>query len=361
MLPPLEKIYAEKDSHQRVTDLGSQTLNFTLSARSLFSNEKIVDISNNSGSSFFPKIAGSGSNVYVAWADNSTGKYEIYFKKSSDSGNTFGDTINLSNNTEYPSHPYPIEIAASGNNVYVAGYNGQYAFLRISTDNGSSFGNVISRFECYGEEISAAEKMLYAVGEFWEGGDVELLFQTSIDNGTTFDGGRFISGGGLSYLEDIAASGSNVYIVFIDGYTHDNILLNSSNSGDTFDNVTVLERPTDLNLFSAVPTNVKTSAQIGVSGDEAYIFLVNSSLLNSSFSHNITFTSSPTNAFHFSRPAFLTTINNSKMDPLYALATPPEIALSERYIYFVWDDLTGQGDSEILFQRSIFPPLERTL
>ena len=62
----------------------------------------------------------SGSNVYVVWMDRTTvtgiGNEDILFRKSTDGGNTFGDTIYISNNVGHSIFP---QIAVSGNNVYV--------------------------------------------------------------------------------------------------------------------------------------------------------------------------------------------------------------------------------------------------
>ena len=46
-----------------------------------------------------------GNKTLVVWQDNSTGNNEIYLRVSTDGGNTFGNTTNLSNNTgnsEFP-------------------------------------------------------------------------------------------------------------------------------------------------------------------------------------------------------------------------------------------------------------------
>ncbi|MBA2267643.1 MAG: hypothetical protein H0W19_04820, partial [Nitrosopumilus sp.] len=75
-----------------------------------------IDLSNNK-KSFDPQIAVSGNNVFVVWRDDSTGKGEINFKKSVNNGENFTFTKKLSNNEGMSSDP---QIAASGNNVYVA-------------------------------------------------------------------------------------------------------------------------------------------------------------------------------------------------------------------------------------------------
>ena len=40
-------------------------------------------------------IAASGDYVYVTWWDNKTGTREVYFRASTDNGETFGNTIML--------------------------------------------------------------------------------------------------------------------------------------------------------------------------------------------------------------------------------------------------------------------------
>ena len=55
-------------------------------------------ISNNNGTSSFPSIAGLDSKLFIVWQDNTAGNGEIYFTSSNDSGKTFGEPINISNN-----------------------------------------------------------------------------------------------------------------------------------------------------------------------------------------------------------------------------------------------------------------------
>ncbi|MGC2685834.1 MAG: sialidase family protein [Candidatus Nitrosopolaris sp.] len=64
-----------------------------------------------------PSIAAFGNKVYVVWTDNSPGNFDIFFIKSTDGGNTFSKPLNLSND---PGLSYLPRIAIDGkNNVYV--------------------------------------------------------------------------------------------------------------------------------------------------------------------------------------------------------------------------------------------------
>src|ERR671920_351221 len=75
----------------------------------------LTNLSNNTGFSSTPQITAFGANVYVVWRDNSSGKDQIYFKRSSDNGNSFYPTEDLSNNNGSSTNP---QITANGNNVY---------------------------------------------------------------------------------------------------------------------------------------------------------------------------------------------------------------------------------------------------
>lgn len=88
-------------------------------------------------------IAVSENNAYVLWWDNKTGNWEIFFRASQDNGKTFGDEINLSNDTTRSDDG---SIAAQGNSVYVTWWdtNNQTGLREpvfiASNDNGNTFG-----------------------------------------------------------------------------------------------------------------------------------------------------------------------------------------------------------------------------
>ena len=90
-------------------------------------------------------IATSGDNVYIAWWTNKTGNNEVMFRASTDNGATFGDKINLSNSTVNSERA---EIGTSGKNVFVTWWqpmNGKdVPMLRVSTDNGKTFGPILN-------------------------------------------------------------------------------------------------------------------------------------------------------------------------------------------------------------------------
>jgi hypothetical protein len=93
-------------------------------------------------------IATSGNNIYTVWfSDKTPGKDgEVFFRASNDNGATFGPKINLSNTTGVDS--INAEIDTAGDRVYVSWWERANAtsnvpVLKISTDNGKTFGPIL--------------------------------------------------------------------------------------------------------------------------------------------------------------------------------------------------------------------------
>src|SRR3970040_1297733 len=65
-------------------------------------------------------IASSGNVVLVVWYDNRDGNYEIYYKRSTDGGVSWGSDTRLTNNTANSFLP---SVAVSGSVVHVVWYD----------------------------------------------------------------------------------------------------------------------------------------------------------------------------------------------------------------------------------------------
>src|SRR5262249_38162599 len=78
-------------------------------------------LTNNHAVSVFPAIATSGSMVvHVAWQEHRDGNGEIYYKRSSDGGITWGNDMRLTNNA---ANSFAPSIAAAGLDVHVAWFD----------------------------------------------------------------------------------------------------------------------------------------------------------------------------------------------------------------------------------------------
>jgi len=75
-----------------------------------------IRLTNQTADSEHPSVAVSGSTVHVVWDDNRDGNYEIYYKRSPDSGTSWGTDTRLTYNSEQSLYPSAV---ASESNVHV--------------------------------------------------------------------------------------------------------------------------------------------------------------------------------------------------------------------------------------------------
>jgi hypothetical protein len=235
-----------------------------------------INISNNTGGSGLPQVVTSGNNVYVTWQDRTPGNDDILFAVSNNNGTSFGTPINLSNNAGSSQQP---QIAVSGTNVYVTWFddtpgnvNIVNIFFAASNNNGTSFGPSINLSNNNNTGSSSTQQQIAASGSnvyvIWTdttpGNLLDILFRASNNNGTSFGTPINLSNNaGSSQLPQIAASGSNVYVTWSDTTPGDNDILFavSNNNGTSF----------------GTPINISTTpggsffSQIAVSGTNVYV------------------------------------------------------------------------------------------
>jgi len=209
-------------------------------------NKKVFNISNNTGHSELPQIVKNGNNIYVMWIDDTSGSRDLYFKRSSDNGCTFTHTIDLGIEKGGALDP---KIAISGTNVYVTweqtpGNNGAI-FLTRSTDNGATFETVKNLGNNTGfngfPQIALSGNNVYVV---WHDATNGILFARSTDNGATFETVKNLGNNtGFNGFPQIAVSGNNVYVVWTNNFQekYGQIFFTRSNdNGDSFENPSVL-------------------------------------------------------------------------------------------------------------------------
>jgi len=92
-------------------------------------------------------IATSGSNVYMAWPNNYTGHWNVFFAKSIDGGKTL-KIMMISAPNKGHTIDQNTEISASGSDVYVTWWTNKTGVLmpvfRASNDNGDTFAKAIT-------------------------------------------------------------------------------------------------------------------------------------------------------------------------------------------------------------------------
>jgi hypothetical protein len=214
-----------------------------------------VNLSNNAGLSQSPAIAVSGNNVYVVWGDNTPGNDEISYRRSTDGGATFGSTVNLSNSVGDSQLP---AIAVSGNNVYVVWQDSTSGdnniFYRRSTNNGSTFGSTVNLSNSPGgtPDIAASANSVHVTWTDSTSGNQEIYYKRSTNNGATFGSTVNLSNNaGLSQSPAISVSGNNVYVIWQDSTPGDfEIVLRKSINGGTAFGSTINVSQSTGNSFS---------------------------------------------------------------------------------------------------------------
>ena len=185
---------------------------------------EIKNLTQNEDDSVYPQISSSSNSVYVVWQESvgnyASKNYDIFFMKSNDGGDTFGDPVNLSNNSGFSEHP---QIAAVGDNIYIAWVDDSSGERKVmfskSPDSGKTFSeNIVVAQNTIGPhhvELAAKGKNVYIV---WNGFDTEInnkvLFSKSDDEGETFGELREIGKADAETYPKIAANADGYYITW---------------------------------------------------------------------------------------------------------------------------------------------------
>jgi hypothetical protein len=172
---------------------------------------------------------------YLAWSAGEEEDRFILFARSTDGGNTFSSPISLSGNIL--SSVFNPEVSSSGKNVYVVwqgqSKNGnQDIFLRKSTDYGSSFGDAENISNDPGgsgnPEIAIIGNSTHVAWEGTTPGN-NYIFYTKSDDGSAFDSPKKLSSNiGMSYnpeliVRDNPATDSFTYKVTDDNGAESNV------------------------------------------------------------------------------------------------------------------------------------------
>ena len=362
----------------------SERLNFVSETNNLTQNED---------DSVYPQISSSSENIYIVWQESvgsyGTSNYDIFFKKSNDSGETFGSPINLSNNSGFSEHP---QIASVENIIYIVWVDDSSGEREImfckSSDSGKTFSNstIVSQNSMgpYHVELAAEGQSVYIV---WNNFDKEMrniiLLSKSDDAGKTFEELSEIGIGDMETFPKIAADADEYFvtwdkendkdteILFIKGHKNYNKIHNITNlsklndegidGGETqvaanAEHVLVTwtsNMPVDkkhLYVSSSINDgndfgNSVRLPSINSSNVENIIIDGNSYIVwqdNIYGNQDIFFTKSNMNGTSIDKP--INVSNNT------GISECPSITVSKNGIHMVWEDETT-GNHEVLYTR----------
>ena len=187
-----------------------------------------------------PAMAVTGSVIYVVWYDwrNATSYWDsdIYYKTSTDGGLSWGSDIRLTNTPSYSGFP---GVAVSGSVVHVVweddrnGGTGDVYYKR-STDGGLTWGPdtrlTDNPANSWDPCIAVNNDVVRIVWEDDRDGNYEIYYKQSTDGGITWEADtRLTNNPADSYYPTIAISGSMLHVVWQDNrYGNDEIYYKQS-------------------------------------------------------------------------------------------------------------------------------------
>lgn len=183
-------------------------------------------LTTNSGESQRPKVACSGQYVYVFWQDDNPGNYEVYFKRSTNYGVSFGSPVRLSYSAGASHYP---TICAAGAYVYVAWQDnnpGNYEiYFKGSGNYGASFGSIwrvtynSGMSWCPSLSCDSTGQYVYLAWSDNNPGNFEVFFKRNTSYGTGGGWGgplRMSYTSGSTYFPHVDNGGGLVDVIWAD-------------------------------------------------------------------------------------------------------------------------------------------------
>jgi len=223
-----------------------------------------------------PAVAAYGVNVYIVWQQND----DVYFRKSTDRGATWQTAKKITTGGIYPEY---LDIAVSGTNIYVVWQqefgDDEYAlddiFIKRSTDGGATWKSTVRLANNYHHNrypaVAASGSYVYVAWEKEEG-DGEIYVRRSANDGANWTAAVNISNtpAAPSLSPDIAALGAKVYVVWDENKYYQGIYFGRSlNYGATWPTATRITGDAETPSGPAIGAK---NANVGV----AYYYLVGS-------------------------------------------------------------------------------------
>ncbi len=294
-------------------------------------------LTNNSANSWYPSVSVSSSVVHVVWQDNRDGNEAIYYKRSTDGGLSWGTDTRLTSNSGYSLSPSG---AVSGSEVHVVWYEGRDGnneiYYKRSSDGGISWGadtrltNDIA--DSYGSSVSVSGSVVHVAWQDKRDSNYEIYHKRSTDAGISWGTDtRLTNNPALSRYPSLSASGSIVHIVWEDYRGSDfNIYYKRSTDGGTSWTADI---PLTLDLGDSYHPSLSVSG----------------SVLHAVWSDN---RDGNSNIYYKrSTDAGISWQADTPLTSNFATAVSVSVSVSDQVVHAVWQD-NREGNYEIFYKRN---------
>ena len=179
-------------------------------------------ITNTAENSVYQDIAVDGGDVYLVWNEGESGSYQIYFCRSSNWGAAWDEAQPLTLGAY--DYDFP-RIAVSGSAVYLvfrSNCEGEYnLFFTKSEDSGGSWESLkqltFNSGYSYVSGIAAENAKVYLAFFNMTAGDNDVYCRKSADGGDTWNASqRLTNNAGGSANPRVCLGAANVYVVYYD-------------------------------------------------------------------------------------------------------------------------------------------------
>lgn len=179
-------------------------------------------LTNDPSESRYPSVAVSGQAIHVVWYDSRDGNEEIYYKRSTDGGVSWGTDTRLSND---PAWSQFASVSVSGSDVHVVWADlrdaGWDIYYKRSTDGGINWGPetriTFSTAWARYPSVSASGSVVHVVWQDDRHTTEEIYYRRSADGGSSWGAEtRLTNNTGWSLRPSLSVSGSAVHIVWYD-------------------------------------------------------------------------------------------------------------------------------------------------
>jgi hypothetical protein len=293
-------------------------------------------LTNDAGESFDPSVLVSGTVVHVAWSDDRDGNYEIYYKRSEDGGSTWGADTRLTNVSLSSNSP---AMAISGSMLHLVWYDerddpsGNWKteiYYRRSTDGGLTWGSDIrlTNNDAYSgfPGVFVSSSVVHVVWEDDRDGNGEIYYKRSTDEGLTWGSDkRLTNDPANSWDPCVALNDSVVHVVWMDdrdgsGYE---IYYNRSTDGG-------LSWGADTRLTNAVaPSEYPT---IEVSGSNVHVTWQDQRDMNYEI------------YYKRSEDAGLSWQEDARLTNAFGSSEWPHVAVADSTVHIIWFDNRDGND-----------------
>ena len=211
LVAPRSKALAQQSAPPRSQWLPDQRLTFDPAASQLSFNFA------------WSVAADEAGRVHVVWYDQRDGNAQVYYKRSTDGGATWGPDVRLSDDPSPREHP---ALAAAGEHVYVVWHDGRSGegpniYLKASHDGGATWGNdwqlTYDNASAHASIAAQGEQVHVIWVSHQDGPQAEIYTAHSPDAGLSWSTPERLSDlPDDSWVPTIAVAGRQVYAAWVD-------------------------------------------------------------------------------------------------------------------------------------------------